>query len=62
MYCKPPEVETPKHRDVDHSAGTEEGEMKKRDRLAYVVAGVIAVLLVLMVVLHLTGAVGPGAH
>ena len=36
--------------------------MKKRDRLAYVVAGVIAVLLVLMVVLHLTGAVGPGAH
>ena len=35
---------------------------RSTDRAAVVVVAVVATLLVVMVVLHLTGVVGPGAH
>lgn len=35
---------------------------RSTDRAAAIVVAVIATLLVVMVVLHLTGVVGPGAH
>lgn len=55
-------AELPRHRGAgaEDLRGAEPGS--KRSWTGYVIAGVIAAALVLVIVLHLTGVVGAGAH
>jgi hypothetical protein len=57
-------AELPRHPEARDDADTARpGESAgSRPWLAYVVGLTVAAVLVLMIVLHLTGAIGPGAH
>jgi len=54
-------MELPSHPDSEE-APSHRKQSRPADRMSVVVFVVIGALLALMVLLHLTGVVGPGAH
>ncbi len=62
-YTKGVDVtDIPRHREVDDITGARAQAPSKPRWVGYAICAVIALVLVLVVVLHLTGVVGPGAN
>jgi hypothetical protein len=55
-------VELPRYPDSDHDPGTERHGSAKRSWKPYAFVAVGVALVMLMVILHLAGVVGPGSN
>ena len=55
-------TDLPRHPDASNEPVSKDDESSRRPWWAYALGALVIVVLVLMVVLHLTGTIGPGSH